>query len=243
VFKKVIGKVCINPDCPQKDKVREESTVLCDCGQELQDQTITDKRKVAIFSSILILILIGGGYFGVMKLKGIAEDTGKGIIGTLLSSIFGGGSVTPPPPPPPGPGEQKPPPPDPKAAMILVSDGLNLVKENKFQEAIDKFRQATSKDQNNDQAWGNLGAAYLAMGKAAEALEATSKAAKLKPAKDVWHLNLAEIYSIKGDKDSALAEFEAAIANGFKDTAKLKSFDFKNIKNEPKFKELAARMR
>lgn len=235
MFKKVIGKTCKNPDCEFKDKLKEDFATMCDCGHALEDVTATDNKKVAIFSGILILLLIGGGYFGVMKLKSIAEDTGKGIIGTLLSSIFGGASVTPPPPPPP--------PPDSKAAMILVSDGLNLVKENKFQEAIDKFSQATSKDQNNDQAWGNLGAAYLAMGKAAEALEATSKAAKLNPMKDVWHLNLGELYSMKGNKDSALVELEAAITNGFKDTAKLKSFDFKNIENEPKFKELVARMR
>jgi len=242
VFKKVIGKVCINPDCPQKDKVREESTVLCDCGQELQDQTITDNKKLTIFSGIMILILIGGGYLGVMKLKEKAKEAvtsevttavtegGKAIsnaVGKTQSQTSGApdsGTVQPIA--------------DPKAAMTLVSDGLNLVKKNKFQEAIDKFSQATSKDQNNDQAWGNLGAAYVAMGRHNDAIEPSRKATTLNPNNPIWHLNLAETYSVIGDKKNALKELEAAINNGFTDRDKLKNFNFKAIENEPKFKEL-----
>lgn len=241
MFQKVIGKTCKNPECELKDKLKEDFASMCDCGQALEEVKATDNKKVAIFSGILIILLIGGGYVGVMKLKGMAEDTGKGLIGTLVSKIFGGGTLPPTKPElpkTPKQDEKTLPRPDPKAAMILVSDGLNLVKENKFQESIDKFSQATSKDQTSDQAWGNLGAAFAAMGRHKDAIEPSSKATKLNPNNPIWHLNLAEAYSVTGDKQNALNELESAIKNGFTDRDKLKNFNFNAIQNEPKFKEL-----
>ena len=237
MFKKIIGKVCINPDCPQKDKVREESTVLCDCGQELQDQTITDKRKVVIFSLILVLLLSVGGYLGVMKLKDTIKDK---VIDTGLSAVnnIGGKTKTIPP----KPTEPVSPPlvtqADQKAAMTLVSEGLKLIKENRLQEAADKFRTATEKDPNNDQAFGNLGAAYSALGKQDEALDASIKAISLNTPNPIWHLNAAELYSKKGDKNKALDELDAAFNNGFNEVEKIKRFNFKNIENENRFKEI-----
>jgi len=243
MFKKVIGKMCTNPECELKDKLKEDFATMCDCGHALEDVTATDNKKVAIFSGILILLLIGGGYLGAMKLKGEAEKAGKGLIGTLISSLFGKGEVTPPASPPPSQpptGVENPPQPfsDPRAAMTLVSDGLNLIKENKFQEAVEKFNQATSKDRDNDQAWGNLGAAYMALGQHKEALEPSKKAVALNTKNAIWHLNLAEIYSVTGNKQDALSELEATINNGFTDKSKLKSFNFKAIESEPKFKQL-----
>lgn len=237
MFKKVIGKVCINPDCPQKDKVREESTVLCDCGQELQDQTITDKRKVAIFSLILVLLFSVGGYLGVMKLKNNIKDK---VIDTGLSAVGNLGGETKAISPKPA--EPVSPPivtqADQKAAMTLVSEGLKLIKENRLQEAADKFRTATEKDPNNDQAFGNLGAAYSALGKQDEALDASMKAISLNTPNPIWHLNAAELYSKKGDKNKALDELEAAFNNGFNEVDKIKRFNFKNIENENRFKEI-----
>lgn len=250
MFKKVIGKTCKNPECELKDKLKEDFASMCDCGQALEEVTATDNKKVAIFSGILILILVGGGYLGVMKLRVVAEDTGKGLIGTIISTVFGGDKPKPPQPEgqtppvigdPLPPKEQGPTAEDMKLAIALVSDGLNLAKENKFQEASDKFSQATGKDQNNDQAWGNLGAAFVAMGRHKDAIEPSIKATMLNPNNPIWHLNLAEAYSAIGDKKNALDELESAINNGFTDRDKLKNFNFKAIQNEPKFKELVQR--
>lgn len=241
MFKKVIGKTCKNPECELKDKLKEDFATMCDCGHALGEVTATDNKKIAIFGGTLIILLIGGGYLGVMKLQGLVKDTGKELVDTTINKIVDNDTVTAPKPElptTPGKDEQTPPPANPKAAMTLVSDGLNLVKENKFQEAIDKFSQATSKDQNNDQAWGNLGAAYVAMGRHNDAIEPSIKAATLNPNNPFWHLNLAETYSVMGDKKNALGELEAAMNNGFTDRDKLKNFNFKAIQNEPKFKEL-----
>ena len=122
--------------------------------------------------------------------------------------------------------------------MQLVSDGLNLAKQNKFQEAEPAFKEASQRDPNNDQAYGNLGSVYIALGKHSEALDPTQKAINLNPKNPIWHLNLAELYSMKGEKEKALSEIELAINNDFHDKNKIKSFNFKTIEKDPKFKEL-----
>ena len=232
MFQKVIGKTCRNPECELKDKLKEDSAVMCDCGHALEDVTTTDKAKITILSIVVVVLLGGGAYLGVMKLKG----TIGGAIPHLPPIVTPTQEAGNPPPPTAQPSAISIP--DPKAAMTLVSEGLNLAKANKFQEAADKFNQATSKDSNNDQAWGNLGAAYVAMGKHTDALAPAKKAAEINPKNENWHLNLTEIYSVTGNKKDALAELEMAFKNGFTDKSKLKSFNLKAIENEPKFKEL-----
>jgi cytochrome c-type biogenesis protein CcmH/NrfG len=249
MFKKVIGKTCRNPECELKDKLKEDFATMCDCGHALEDVTATDNKKVAIFSGVVILLLIGGGYFGIMKLEATAEKAGPGLVGNLISKMFGKGTpptlpdVTPPSQTPPSNAPVTIPATEPKAAMQLVSDGLADAKNNNMQSALEKFKSAAEKDPSNAQAFGNLGAVYLALDKPDDALDASLKAVKLEPSNPIWHLNVAELYSKKGDKNDALAALEAAFSNGFKDTTKLKSFDFRNIQDDPKFKELVQRNR
>lgn len=225
MFKKIIGKVCENPDCEFKDKVKEDYVVMCECGQPLQDVSTIDKKKVAILGIIVFLFLGFGSYMTVMKIKKSLKDK---VIETKTV--------------PPKPSEPVSPPiaaqADQKAAMTLVSEGLKLIKENRLQEAADKFRTATEKDPNNDQAFGNLGAAYSALGKQDEALDASMKAISLNTPNPIWHLNAAELYSKKGVKNKALDELEAAFNNGFNEVEKIKRFNFKNIENENRFKEI-----
>jgi len=240
MFQKIIGKTCRNPECQFKDQLKESSMVMCECGQSLEDVTVTDKTKIIIFVVAVIVVLGAGGYMAFMKLKTTAEKTivktGKETIGVasklidkgaeVVSKVSQGAVVTSVRPS------------DPKAAIMLVSEGLKFIKEDKLQEAMEKFRVATEKDSNNDQAFGNLGALYKMLGKNSEALNNTLKAATLNPKNPIWHLNIAELYSVKGDKKNAVAELEIAFNNGFNDKALLKAFDFKNIEKEPKYKEL-----
>lgn len=228
MFQKVIGKTCKNPDCEFKDKLKEDFNVMCDCGHALEEVTATDKAKITILSVVVVLILGAGGYFGIMKIRGVLPPP---ITMPADPIIPHPPTVTTPPPTPPVAT-------DAKGSMALVSEGLNLAKANKFQEAAEKFNQAATKDSNNDQAWGNLGAAYVAMGKHSDALASAKKATEINPKNENWHLNLAEIYSVTGNKNGAIAELELAIKNGFSDKGKLKNFNLKAIENDPKFKQL-----
>jgi len=241
MFKRVIGKVCKNPDCVHKDKVREEFLVMCDCGQALEDITAADKTKIAILGVCAVLVLAIGAYFTLMRIRSAAKQAMTSAVSTATKE--GGKAITEAIDKTQGQtGASTSPPaatsPDPKSAITLVSDGLKLVKENNLQGAIEKFREGTQKDPKNDQAWGNLGAAYIAIGKHETALEPSKTASSLNPKNPLWHLNLAEIYSIKNDKKNALDEIELAIRNGFNDMASLKNFNFKNIENEKRFIEL-----
>lgn len=239
MFKKVVGKICKNQDCPLKDKLQEPSETICDCGHELKVQTVTDKKKLSAFLIVCILILGGGGYLAysnislfktapvppktpnesdnptepVAKAGGESEDAKLGK-NKLSQSI------------------------DIKKSLHLVSEGLKYVKKNKFQEAESAFRTASQKDPQNDQAFGNLGAVYIILGKHSEAFVPLLKAISLNPKNSIWHLNIAELYSIKGEKDKALEELETAITNGFREKDKLNTFNFKALENDPKFVEL-----
>ncbi len=250
MFKKIIGRVCKNPDCELKDKVKEDYIVMCDCGQPLQDVSVIDRKKVAILGIIVLLLLGSGTYMAAMKIKqhfiGKVTDAANKVVAPLVGEA---GKMAPPndsATPPAVPATTSPAVPavtDPKASMTLVSDGLKLAKENNMQGALEKFKLAAEKDPANAQAYGNLGAAYLAVGKHADALDASLKATQLEPTNPIWHLNAAELYSMKSDKGNALNELEAAVANGFNDIGKFKTFDFKNIEKEPKYKELVRRMK
>jgi cytochrome c-type biogenesis protein CcmH/NrfG len=224
MFKKIIGKTCKNPDCEFKDKLKEDFATMCDCGHALEEVTATDTKKVTILVVVLLLVLGSGVYMAIMKLKSTVKTVvtnGVGAVGKGIGNAVSGSLSV-----------------NTKTAMTLVSDGLKLAKENNLQAALDKFKNAIENDPTNAQAFGNLGAVYIALGRASEALDASIKAVQLEPMEPIWHLNVAELYSMSGDKVKALDELEAAFKNGFKDTAKLKSFNFRNIENDPKFKEL-----
>ena len=231
MFMKVIGKACKNPQCEFKDKLKEEFAVMCECGQALDDVTVMDTKKVAALIIIILVVLCGGGYAGYVKLSStwthipslppLAKEPDVGQVAKVDE---------PPPPAPPAP--------DPKVPIRLVSQGLNLVKENKFQEAETVFRTASLKDPTNDQAFGNLGAVCTTLGKHEEALAASLKAIDLNPNNPLWRLNAAELYAMKGETDKALSAIDAAIKSGFKDKTKIRSFNFKKIENDPRFREL-----
>ena len=242
MFKKIIGKTCRNPECEFKDQLKEDYITVCDCGHALEDVTVPDKKKIAILTAIVALLLSGGGYFGAMMLMDKAKKAGKEIVQTGVTTVMkeapkvlsdnkqatsGTSSIVS----------------DPKGAIVLVSDGLKLARENKIQDALEKFKLAAEKDSNNDEAFGNMSQALFRTGQLDEALQANTKAISLKPNNPIWHLNMAEIYSKRGNKDLSLIELEAAVNNGFKDVTLLKSMDFKNIVNEEKYKQIMGRLR
>lgn len=246
MLRKVIGKVCKNPDCELKDKVREDYNAICECGQAMEEVSVTDTKKVALLGLIILLILGTGVYVAVMKLRSTAVNAGKELIESGVKTAAGSLAKEGLPQASPVPTSTQPSTSitvDHETARRLVSDGLADAKRNDMQAALEKFKSATEKDPSNAQAFGNLGAAYMAVGKTAEALDASSKAIKLQPTNPIWHLNTAELYSKENNKDEAFAELESAFQNGFKDFGKLKSFDFRNIKKDPKFDELIQKYR
>ena len=80
MFKRVIGKTCKNPECQFKDQLKEASSVMCECGQALEDVTATDKTKIGILLIFLVLIIGGGGYLAYIQLLPRLIKPGPAII-------------------------------------------------------------------------------------------------------------------------------------------------------------------
>jgi Flp pilus assembly protein TadD len=70
MFKRVTGKKCMNPKCPAFQGVIDSSLNVCDeCADPLTAITAVDKRATAIAGLAAILVVGGGSYFGVLRVK------------------------------------------------------------------------------------------------------------------------------------------------------------------------------
>lgn len=91
--------------------------------------------------------------------------------------------------------------------------GVVLIHQQRYAEAIAVLRPL-SEDilyQTPENAWGNLGWAYLEVGQIDEAVEALLRSTAVQPAFCVGHYRLGLAYETKGDLSSALSAFSRAL--------------------------------
>ena len=131
---------------------------------------------------------------------------------------------------------------DPKMSMINVSKGLEMARNKNIEEAEKYFAEAAKNNSKNDQAWGNWGAALITNKRPKDAIEKLQQAIKLNPGQFMWHLNLAEAYSLDDNKVDAFKELEEAEKAGFKDFSNIVKFDFTNIQEDPRYKKYRKEM-
>ena len=111
----------------------------------------------------------------------------------------------------------------------------------KYQEAFDAFDKATKLDPKRYDVWNMKANALSKLGRFDEALSVINKTIDLAPNYPVSIYNRACIYSLKGDKEHALADLKKAISMSasFKKSA-VSDEDFKSLYDDEEFKKLTA---
>lgn len=97
-------------------------------------------------------------------------------------------------------------------ALQLVSEGAQLFKEGKLQEAIAKLKAAVEADASNVQAHSYLGAAYASKGEHPASIEQFQAALDLDPTRAIHSFNLGQAYENSGNKQRAQDFYKAALA-------------------------------
>ena len=105
---------------------------------------------------------------------------------------------------------------DPKNPYAYNNLGAVLVQSGKFREALEPL-QKSLEFSSDGQAYSNLGIAYFYLKDYDKAISAYEKAVQLVPTSDMFTGNLAEAYSLIGQKDRSQTTFEQAISLAYKD--------------------------
>jgi peptidoglycan/xylan/chitin deacetylase (PgdA/CDA1 family)/uncharacterized caspase-like protein len=97
-------------------------------------------------------------------------------------------------------------------AYDLDKQGLQLYREKKYQEALEKFQAAVELKPNDPVLLNNLAFLYYAMGKYPEAVANLQKTLQIDPKRKEAHSNLADAYVKMGKKAEAKQEYEQFLA-------------------------------
>lgn len=127
----------------------------------------------------------------------------------------------------------------------LAQKGQAALQSQDWDEAIKAFSALTEANAKDADAWFSLGYALHASGEIDKALPVHQKAAALGSGevKSTALYNIACVHSLKKDADKAIEYLEQAVAAGFTDTTQMKSdADFKNVRDDKRFKELIERI-
>ncbi len=91
----------------------------------------------------------------------------------------------------------------------LFSEGLQMAQQQKYQEAVDLYKQALEKDPEQANIMGNMADAYAKMGKNEDALEVYKKAIAIKPDAALY-TNMGAILNNMGKTEESQEAFKKA---------------------------------
>jgi tetratricopeptide (TPR) repeat protein len=98
----------------------------------------------------------------------------------------------------------------PGETQVLFDEGLQLMKQEKYEEAVEQFRKALEKDPQQHNIIGNMADAYAKMNKYDEALEFYKKAIAAKPDDAPLYTNMGIILGKMGKNAELQAAFKKA---------------------------------
>jgi lysophospholipase L1-like esterase len=92
----------------------------------------------------------------------------------------------------------------PDYSQVYVNRGADLIRQGKFDEAIEVSREAIRHDPDSFQGLNNLGSALLARGRAEEAIVHLRKAIETAPGYAIAHANLGAALTALGDREQGM---------------------------------------
>ena len=98
-----------------------------------------------------------------------------------------------------------------ESADDLYDAGLDALKNQKYQLAIDLFQQVVKLEPKHKYAWNNLGRAYLGIGQTEQAIKAFESQIAINPYDQYAYNNLGEAYLREAKYDQAIQEFQKQI--------------------------------
>lgn len=129
-------------------------------------------------------------------------------------------------------------------AQKLFSDGQQALQDKKFEEAAKAFEAVLKEVPDQPFAWHLLGFSYHSQGDYDKALKAHEKAASFDETKTEATYNIACVYSLKKEQDKAFEYLHKAITAGFRDMTYFETdTDLDNLRKDPRFKKILARVK
>ncbi len=114
--------------------------------------------------------------------------------------------------------------------------GMAYANMNDFNSAIHEFKRSIA-IRPTAQAYSNLGASYLQVGKPNLALRALRESERLNASDNIVMYNIAATYSLSNDTDLSLEYLNKALRQGFNNYDAIRfDPDLSNIRGEPEFR-------
>ncbi|MDQ2670190.1 MAG: tetratricopeptide repeat protein, partial [Gemmatimonadota bacterium] len=136
---------------------------------------------------------------------------------------------------------------DPTHPGVLSGLGQMRVGQQRWEEAADLLNRAIASGVQHSMIYGQLGWAQLHLGRNAEAARSYERAFELgippgRGTRGIAWYNLACAYARLGERDSAFAALEQAVAEGMNDRAAFeRDEDLAPLRSDPRFAALFAR--
>jgi tetratricopeptide (TPR) repeat protein len=96
-------------------------------------------------------------------------------------------------------------------AKDFFDKGLQLMKEKKFNESLDAFRQSARLDKTQPATQANIGAVLMALNRIDESIAPFREAARLAPAEAPFRLALCQSLSLTGNHAEAISQCEEGV--------------------------------
>jgi tetratricopeptide (TPR) repeat protein len=123
--------------------------------------------------------------------------------------------------------------------VMLNRKGMDLTKNQAYDEAIREFTLAIEKYPNFEISYSNRASVFLIQNKFDKAMEDLEKASSINPDNPVVHYNFASLYSLQNQPDRSLASLDKALKLGFNDyDSLLQDPDLNNTRKSRDFKKL-----
>lgn len=119
-----------------------------------------------------------------------------------------------------------------------LDQGVIYANQNDYNNAVAEFKVAVEESPSPD-AYANLGASYMQLGKLNLAMDALTKAEAMDPKHSLTLYNMTALHSLNGDEDLALEYLDRTLTSGFENYDSIRfDPDLQNLRGEPEFRSI-----